>query len=137
MSEPLRVVTPQILDVQASISGADEGHVGWSIGYAPEVDEDDSSRVILTHLNAVGLDGRVDVEVAATVLGDGAGDLSADAQAKQFEERLADSEELGILFDIARLAARSLLGLIDIELDLPMVPPSPSISRLVRTSGAE
>lgn len=138
MSEQaIRIVAPMILDVRASTAFVEtETHVVWNVGYAPELDDDGNGRFILAHLHAANTDGRVDVEIGATQLGSVLGSIAEGEDAEQYESALGESEALETLYDIARITAKSLLGTVNVELDLPLASPAVEVTRLVRSTEA-
>lgn len=132
--EAIRIVAPMIMDVRASARYQSDPHVTWSIGYAPEADED-GGRVLFASIHAAGAEGRVDVELAATQYGGGFSSELAGDEAEVFAERLAQAEALAALYDIARITARGLVGTVDIGLEIPHAGPAPKITQLVRSPG--
>ncbi|WP_308492804.1 hypothetical protein [Microbacterium terrisoli] len=132
----IRIVDPSVMDVASSALYDAEPHVAWSVGYAPELD-DDGGRFLLASLHAAGHEGRVDVEIAATQLGgDYPAALEGDAAAS-FEAALADAEALETLYAFARMTAISALGLVDIDVEVPRMTPAPAVSQLVRPDASE
>lgn len=132
--DSLRIVSPMVMDVRASVLYEADPHVTWSVGYAPELD-DEGGRFLLANLHAVGAEGRVDVEISALLLGSSGAASSADDDASQLEDDLSESEALETLYDIARITARGLLGTIDVDLGLPVASPTPDITQLVKSPG--
>lgn len=134
MADDIRIVSPMIMEVRASFSADVVPHVYWSVGYAPEVD-DDGERFLLAHLHAAGDEGYVEVEVAATLLG-GFDDID-DANADEFERALADADALDVIYQLASITARSLSGTIDADIPLGRVAPPVELTRLVRADAAD
>ncbi|WP_308467333.1 hypothetical protein [Rathayibacter soli] len=134
--DAIRIVSPMVMEVSASVLDEAESHVTWSVGYAPELDED-GGRFLLANLHAGSLAGRVDVEVSATQFG-GRATASFDRdESDRFATELAGAEALETLYDFTRIIARGLLGTADIDLELPLASPTPEITQLVRSTDSE
>ena len=132
---PIHVVRPMIMEVRASIVSDVEAHVHWSVGYAPEAAAD-GSRFILMHLHAAGDDGFVEVEIAASQIGGGFSDIK-ESETANFEAGLAAAESLGVIYDLARITAKSLSGTIESDIGLPLTPPAAQFTRLVLASDGD
>lgn len=131
-AEAIRIVSPMITEVRASILYEAEPHVTWSVGYAPELD-DENGRFLIANLHAAGAEGRVDVEISAIQLGGSFAAVLDGREAERYEDDLARAEGLETLYDVARITAKGLLGTIDVDLEVPLSSPEPEITQLVKS----
>lgn len=130
-AKAVRIVTPMIMSLSASVIEDSEAHAAWMVGYAPTSDEN-GERFLLAHLHAASDEGRVDVEVAAAIVGGPSGDIDEGESADSFARFLTKNDQLRTLYDLARITARGLLGTIGTRIDLPPSSPPVRVSRLVR-----
>ena len=133
--ESIRITQPMLMEIRASVLDEIDPQIRWSVGFAPELD-DDGGRFVIANLRAAGPHGSVEVELAATQRGGGSAAVLDGEGAERFAEKLAAAEALQTLYEIARITAKGLLGTIDADHDLPLVSPPPEITQLVKSTEA-
>ena len=132
-TETFRIVAPFVIEVGAGVTAGLAEQVSWRVGYAPERDAD--GRYLVARLYAANGSGRVRVELSAILVGGDTETIDSDT-ADGFEAALVASNALDSLYSLARLTAHGLLGTITTPIELPVSPPTPAVSRLVRKGSA-
>lgn len=133
VSIPLQLVAPEVMGVRASRQPVEEPHTNWYVDYAPERDDDTGARVVFGNLHAAGTDGIADVTVACMMR------YPADDEpgTEEFAAVLAQSDALETLWDIARVAFRTIAAVVGIDVEVPSKAPEAEISQLVPSDEAE
>lgn len=135
--ENMRLVAPMVTSLHASVIDEQDPHVVWSVGYAPEID-DDGERYLLSHLHVGGADGTADVEVSAYIAGGPEGEIDEGDHGDEFAAMLTKWPPLGGIYTTARAVALGLFGTIEADGFIPLDPPEPKITQLIRpTAGDE
>lgn len=116
-----------VLELSARYSQSSELHTGWSIGYAPEREEN-GGRVVFGQLHSVGSLARGHAMVSAQIF-DVPGSSTSD---DEMEQVLTNSIAAETLYDYARTTLSTALGAIEVDVNLPRESPVPEITQLVR-----
>lgn len=131
--ENMRLVAPMVTSLSASLIDEQEPHLAWSVGYAPEPD-DDGERYLLSHLHVGGADGRADVEISAYLAGGPEGAIDEGEPGDEFAAMLSTWPVLASVYTTARVVALGLLGTIEADGLIPLGAPVPRITRLIRAT---
>ncbi len=133
MNARFRITDPQVSFVRAHRDGAEEPHVHWYVGYAPDLTEDRDARVVLATVHAAGANGGGDVEVSALLWR--TTDEPWDVEELASDLEISDAVET--LYDFARVSLRSVLALTEADVTVPTKAPAPVIRELVKREDAD
>lgn len=129
----LVLVAPEVMGVRASQQPIDDPHLNWYVDYAPERDEDTGARVVFANLHAAGANGIADVTIACMMRYP----LEREPGTDEFASVLASSDALETLWDIARVAFRSIAAVAGVNVEVPDKAPDAEISQLVPSDSSD
>lgn len=129
---PLQLVAPEVMGVRASQQPVAEPHLNWYVDYAPERDDDLDGRVVFGQVHGAAANGYADVTVASVMR------YAAEDEpgTEEFASALENSDALETLWDIARVAFRTIAALTGLDVELPAKAPQAEISQLVPSDEA-
>jgi hypothetical protein len=127
---PLTVVSPVVSSIWAA-SAPNEPDITWTIGYAPETEPDGDLRVIFGTLDASGETGGGSVRVSCFVTGTGSDSV------EDVEAALSGDLALETVYDVARVALRTVLATVDADAVIPTKAPAPTLEQLVRADSQD
>lgn len=115
---------PRVFDVEVSAYSSHETYYdAWRVSYAPS--EEEGKRVVVGTFRA----GDSTVDLAVTVAGIfySATRRIERLEGEELEASLRDSIALETLYDVARMHARTLLGMVKEDLPIPLNSPEATI----------
>lgn len=130
---PFAVIDPVVIDVSASLRSTEESFVTWFVGFAPEAEVGADARVVFATLHGSGESGGAEATVACMVrVPDEQGESS-----EKFKNEFLESDAVQTLYDITRIAFRSVAAISGVVIDVPKEAPEPETGELVRRAPSD
>lgn len=124
-------INPVVMEAKTIRQPVEEPALHWIVGFAPEREESAGGRVVFGTIHAESSTGIAEVTVASIM----SYPEEAEPAEGEFSHALAESDGLETLYDVARLAFRTIVALTDLDLDLPTNAPEPELGELVLAAG--